>query len=189
VIERLGKPATIRTYHGSTYLMYPNKCGKKCGIQDIVILDHDVVVDAVFRSPERHYTGTSSSPVSTLPNSRSQKNQTLAMPGAPAAQATAAERVTPGSLHAPADSSNTSTSSSPADSASSSASQAPQDSARSSTSRPPAESTPASEPTTPPQYGKPSPTPPPSDSSRTSTSHPPVDNSSSSTSHPPKPPK
>lgn len=187
VIERLGKPATVRTYQGSTYLMYSNKCGKKCGMQDIVILDHDVVVDAVFRSPDRHYTGTSSSPVSTLPNSRSQKNQTLAMPAAPAAQPTAAERVTPGRLHTPADSASTSTSSSPADSASTSTSHAPQDSARTSTSRPPADSAPTRAATTPPPYGKPSPTPPPSDSSRTSTSHPPVDNSSSSTSHPPKP--
>jgi len=189
VIERLGKPATIRTFQGSTYLLYPNKCGKKCGMQDLVILDHDVVIDAVFRSPDRHYTGTSSSPVSTLPNSRSQRNQTLAMPGAPAAQPTAAERVTPGTLHSPADSANTSTSSAPADSASSSTSQAPQDSSRSSMSRPPAESAPTPAATAPPPYGKPSPTPPPSDSSRTSTSHPPADNSSSSTSHPPKPPQ
>lgn len=189
VIERLGKPATIRTYQGSTYLLYPNKCGKKCGMQDLVILDHDVVVDAVFRSPDRHYTGTSSSPVSTLPNSRSQKNQTLAMPGAPAAQPTAAERVTPGTLHAPADSANTSTGSAPADSASSSTSHAPQDSAQSTMSRPPAQSAPPSAAPAAPPYGKPSSTPPPSDSSRTSTSHPPVDNSSSSTSHPPKPQK
>ena len=70
VIERLGKPATVRTYQGTTYLMYSNKCAKKCGMQDLVILEHDSVVDAVLRSPDRHYTGTSSSPEATAPNSR-----------------------------------------------------------------------------------------------------------------------
>jgi hypothetical protein len=187
VIERLGKPATVRDYQGSTYLMYSNNCGKKCGMQDIVILDHDVVVDAVFRSPDRHYTGTSSSPASTLPNSRSQKNQTLSMPEPPAAQPTAAERVTPGRMHAPADSANSSMSHAPADSAVTSTSRAPEDSSRTSTSHPPADSAPIQPAPVP--YGKPSPTPPPADSSRTLTSHPPADNATSSTSHPPKPRK
>jgi hypothetical protein len=184
VIERLGKPATVRTYQGSTYLMYSNKCGKKCGMQDIVILDHDVVVDAVFRSPDRHFTGTSSSPDATAPNSRSQRNQPLAVPPA---QPTAAERVTPGHSHAPGDSANTSTSHAPSDSALTSTSRPPQDSARSSTSRPPADSAPIHPGPVP--YGQPSPTPPPADSAETSTSHPPADNAVSSTSHPPKPPK
>jgi hypothetical protein len=134
VIERLGKPATIRTYQGSTYLMYSNKCGKKCGMQDIVILDHDVVVDAVFRSPDRHYTGTSSSPDATAPNSRSQRNQPLAVPPA---EPTAAERVAPANPHAPADSALTGTSQPPADSAATSTSHPPADSAASSTSHPP----------------------------------------------------
>ena len=184
VIERLGKPATVRTYQGSTYLLYSNKCGKKCGMQDLVILDHDVVVDAVFRSPDRHYSGASSSPSATAPNARTQRNQTLAVPDT---QPTAAERVVPGVRQAPADSATTSTSHAPADSASSSTSVAPQDSARSSMSRPPADSAPVRTQAAPVPYGKPSPTPPPADSSRTATSHPPVDNSSSSTSHPPKP--
>ena len=116
VIERLGKPATIRTYQGSTYLMYSNKCGKKCGMQDLVILEHDSVVDAVLRSPDRHYTGTSSSPEATAPNARSQRNQ---------------------SLHVPSDSSATSTSHVPADSANTSTSHAPADSDSTSTSHPP----------------------------------------------------
>jgi len=178
VIERLGKPNTARTYQGTTYLLYSNKCGKKCGMQDLVILDHDVVVDAVFRSPDRHYTGTSSSPVATLPNSRSARNQTLAIPGAPpaVAQPTAAERVTPGVKQEPADSTSTSTS------------RPPQDSATTSTSRPPAENA-APAATAPVPYGKPSTTPPPADSSKTPTSHPPAENASSNTSHPPKPPK
>ncbi|HEY2898481.1 MAG TPA: outer membrane protein assembly factor BamE [Gemmatimonadaceae bacterium] len=176
VIERLGTPATIRTYQGSTYLMYSNKCGKKCGMQDLVILEHDSVVDAVLRSPDRHYTGTSSSPEATAPNARSQRNQSLAVPAAPAAQPTAAERVAPGTLHQPADSATTSTSRTP-------------DDAQTSTSRAPADSAPTRAATAPVPYGKPSPTPPPADSSRTLTSHPPADNASSSTSHPPKPPK
>jgi hypothetical protein len=184
VIERLGKPATVRTYQGSTYLMYSNKCGKKCGMQDIVILDHDVVVDAVFRSPDRHYTGTSSSPDATAPNSRTQRNQPLDVPPA---QPTAAERVVPGHSRAPADSSNTSTSHAPVDSAHTSTSFPPHDSARTSTSYPPADSAPIHPHPVP--YGQPSPTPPPADSAATSTSHPPADNANSSTSHPPKPPK
>jgi hypothetical protein len=174
VIERLGKPATVRTYQGSTYLMYSNKCGKKCGMQDIVILDHDVVVDAVFRSPDRHYTGASSSPDATKPNSRSQRNQPLAVPSA---EPTAVERVLPGTSHVPADSANTSTS------------YAPHDSSRTSTSYPPADSAPIRPPSAPVPYGKTSPTPPPADNSTSSMSHPPADSAASSTSHPPKPPK
>jgi hypothetical protein len=174
VIERLGKPATVRTYQGSTYLMYSNKCGKKCGMQDIVILDHDVVVDAVLRSPDRHYTGTSSSPDATAPNSRAQRNQPLAVPPA---QPSAAERVAPGTPHVPADSASTSTS------------RPPTDSARSSTSYPPADSAPIRPSTTPVPYGKPSSTPPPADSAASSMSHPPAANAASSTSHPPTPPK
>jgi hypothetical protein len=164
--------------------MYSNKCGKKCGMQDIVILDHDVVVDAVFRSPDRHYTGTSSSPDATAPNSRTQRNQPLDVPPA---QPIAAERVVPGHSRAPADSANTSTSHAPADSAHTSTSYPPHDSARTSTSYPPADSAPIHPRPVP--YGQPSPTPPPADSASTSTSHPPADNANSSTSHPPKPPK
>ena len=166
VIERLGKPATVRNYQGSTYLMYSNNCGKTCGMQDIVILDHDVVVDAVFRSPNRHYSGTSSSPVATKANSRTQRNQSLAVPEQSPG---AAERVIPSTTHVPVDSVKTSTS------------RPPMDSARTSTSRPPADSA--------MPYGKPPTTPPPADSANSSTSHAPPDNATSSTSHPPKPPQ
>lgn len=186
VIERLGKPATVRKYQGSTYLMYSNSCGKTCGMQDIVILDHDVVVDAVFRSPNRHYTGTSSSPEATRANSRTQRNQPLAVP---AAQPGAAEIVTPGTNHVPADSAKTSTSHLLADSAKTSTSRPPMDSAASATSRPPADNPAPPAAAGPVPYGKPPATPPPADSANTTTSHPPVDNSTSSTSHPPKPPQ
>jgi hypothetical protein len=176
VIERLGKPATVRNYQGSTYLMYSNNCGKTCGMQDIVILDHDVVVDAVFRSPNRHYTGTSSSPEATKANSRTQRNQSLAVPAPSAGKA---EVVAPSMRHVPADSAMTSTS------------RPPVDSARSSMARPPADSAMAAPPVGggPPTYGKPPTTPPPADSANSSTSHAPPDNATSSTSHPPKPPQ
>jgi hypothetical protein len=174
VIEKLGKPATVRNYQGSTYLMYSNKCGKTCGMQDIVILDHDVVVDAVFRSPNRHYTGTSSSPEATKANSRTQRNQSLAVPDA---VPTAAERVAPSMTHAPADSASTLTS------------HAPADSARTPTSSPPADSAPMQQANPQVPYGKPPTTPPPADSAASMMSHPPVDNSASSNAHPPKPPK
>ncbi len=62
VVGRLGQPLSSRSYDGYTYLFYRNGCEKKCGMNDIVVLDSGKVVDAVFRSSKRHYSGTSSSP-------------------------------------------------------------------------------------------------------------------------------
>lgn len=62
VAERLGAPAAVRTSGNFTYLFYKNGCVKECGIDDLVILESDGVIDAVFRSPSRRYTGVSSSP-------------------------------------------------------------------------------------------------------------------------------
>ena len=62
VIAALGEPATARTVGDDTYLFYTNACGRKCGMNDLVVLHADSVADAIFRSPSRHYTGTSSSP-------------------------------------------------------------------------------------------------------------------------------
>lgn len=62
VVERLGQPLTVRTYGSFTYLLYKNNCEKRCGMSDLVVLDSDKVVDAVFRSSARKYAGTSSSP-------------------------------------------------------------------------------------------------------------------------------
>ena len=62
VVAKLGKPLSSRTYDGYTYLFYRNGCEKKCGMNDLVVLDSGKVVDAVFRSANRHYSGTSSSP-------------------------------------------------------------------------------------------------------------------------------
>ena len=64
VIQALGKPATKRSVGERTYMFYANSCGRNCGMNDLVILSRDSVVDAIFRSPDRHYTGTSSSPES-----------------------------------------------------------------------------------------------------------------------------
>jgi len=67
VISALGQPATSRTVGEDTYLFYVNACGKRCGMNDLVILHADSVSDAIFRSPDRHYTGKSSSPTAIPP--------------------------------------------------------------------------------------------------------------------------
>jgi hypothetical protein len=67
VVTALGQPATARTVSDYTYLFYTNACGKRCGMNDLVVLHGDSVVDAIFRSPTRHYTGTSSSPAPIAP--------------------------------------------------------------------------------------------------------------------------
>lgn len=58
----LGAPITMRTAKEYRYLFYRNECGRACGIHDVVILRSDSVVDAIFRSASRRYTGRSSSP-------------------------------------------------------------------------------------------------------------------------------
>jgi hypothetical protein len=62
VVSRLGEPISSRTYREHTYMLYRNGCEQKCGMNDLVVLDSGRVVDAVFRSGARHYSGTSSSP-------------------------------------------------------------------------------------------------------------------------------
>ena len=60
-------------------LVYPehtkiaNACGRSCGMNDLVILRRDSVVDAIFRSPNRHYTGQSSSPQEARPQVSARK--------------------------------------------------------------------------------------------------------------------
>jgi len=63
VVAALGRPSTERTVGEFKYLFYVNACGKRCGMNDLVVLRRDSVVDAIFRSSTRHYTGTSSSPM------------------------------------------------------------------------------------------------------------------------------
>jgi hypothetical protein len=62
VVAALGAPTTERTVGEFRYLFYANACGKRCGMNDLVVLRNDSVVDAIFRSSTRRYTGTSSSP-------------------------------------------------------------------------------------------------------------------------------
>src|SRR6478672_9214431 len=62
VVATIGQPLSTRSYQGFTYLLYKNGCEKKCGMNDLVVLDSGKVVDAVFRSPSRWYSGKSSSP-------------------------------------------------------------------------------------------------------------------------------
>jgi hypothetical protein len=62
VVAALGEPSTVRSAAEFTYLFYRNSCGKECGMNDLVILRGDSVVDGIFRSPSRHYSGKSSSP-------------------------------------------------------------------------------------------------------------------------------
>ena len=62
VVARLGAPAVERTTGDATFLFFKNDCHRICGMNDIVVLDKGVVVDAVFRSAKRRYSGTSSSP-------------------------------------------------------------------------------------------------------------------------------
>jgi hypothetical protein len=62
VVAKLGKPATERSSGAFTYLFYSNGSERKVGMNDLVLLEGNKVVDAVFRSTARHYSGTSSSP-------------------------------------------------------------------------------------------------------------------------------
>lgn len=62
VVARLGAPAIERSTGDATFLFFKNGCERTCGMNDVVVLDKGVVVDAVLRSAQRRYSGTSSSP-------------------------------------------------------------------------------------------------------------------------------
>ena len=62
VVERLGEPDATRSAGDFKYLFYRNGCIRQCGMDDVVILQKDSVVDAMFRSADRTYSGKSSSP-------------------------------------------------------------------------------------------------------------------------------
>ncbi|MDQ2665407.1 MAG: outer membrane protein assembly factor BamE [Gemmatimonadota bacterium] len=80
VISSLGQPVTARTVGEDTYLFYANTCGKRCGMNDLVILHADGVSDAIFRSPDRHYTGKSSSPAAISGRTASREKPTPSEP-------------------------------------------------------------------------------------------------------------
>ncbi len=48
VVAKLGQPLSTRSFQSFTYLFYRNGCEKKCGMNDLVVLDSGKVVDAVF---------------------------------------------------------------------------------------------------------------------------------------------
>lgn len=66
VVERLGKPIGERATGSYIYLFYRNGCEQRCGMSDVVILENDAVVDAIFRSARR-FSGSSTSPAGVTP--------------------------------------------------------------------------------------------------------------------------
>ena len=87
VIERLGKPWAERTSGAFTYLFYSNGRERAVGMSDLVILQNDAVVDAIFRSEARQYTGASSSPEGKMPQNSAPAGERLAIPVSSPAQA------------------------------------------------------------------------------------------------------
>ncbi|HUF27250.1 MAG TPA: hypothetical protein VMM18_09760 [Gemmatimonadaceae bacterium] len=67
VIQALGSPAAERSAGDFTYLFFQNGCERECGMSDLVTLERDSVVDAIFRASWRRYSGVSSSPVPRRP--------------------------------------------------------------------------------------------------------------------------
>jgi hypothetical protein len=82
VIERLGAPHTERSAGPYTYLFYQNGVEYEAGMSDLVILQNDSVVDAIFRSG-RQYTGKSSSPEGVAPANSAPTGERLTMPVSP----------------------------------------------------------------------------------------------------------
>jgi hypothetical protein len=79
VIERLGAPHTERSSGAYTYLFYQNGVEYEAGMSDLVILQNDAVVDAIFRSG-REYTGRSSSPQGAVPANSAPSGERLTVP-------------------------------------------------------------------------------------------------------------
>ena len=104
VIEHLGQPQSASKKDSSLFLYYKNGCEKTCGMLDLVILINDKVVDAIFRDPNRHYTGQSSSPMALTPaEARKASNKPAApLKVAPDTTAPAKAEVVPAPPAAPA---------------------------------------------------------------------------------------
>lgn len=122
VVAALGTPSTVRTAGAFTYLFYTNHCGRACGMNDVVILRRDSVSDAIFRSPDRRYIGTSSSPEQSPPERSARPAPRAAKPmtirkhdsaatkpaGTPPATSAAATAATPTQMKPPAKAHDTS---------------------------------------------------------------------------------
>jgi hypothetical protein len=92
VFARLGTPNGESHFGSFTYLFYENGCVVKCGIDDVVVLEKDIVTDAVFRSPKRSFTGVSSPPVALPAVSAGQ------VPPTPLRAATSEDSAHPGGI-------------------------------------------------------------------------------------------
>ena len=86
VIERLGVPAAERVSGAYTYLFYQNGREYTVGMSDLVILQNNAVVDAIFRSAAREYTGRSSSPEGVMPANSAAGGERLGVPVSNASQ-------------------------------------------------------------------------------------------------------
>jgi hypothetical protein len=104
VVERLGAPDASRIAGDFKYLFYHNGCIRQCGMDDVVILQKDSVVDAMFRS-DRSYSGKSSSPraipadvaARTRPGARDVPSGEVLQAGAPQADTSAKHETKPDS--------------------------------------------------------------------------------------------
>jgi len=67
VRARWGDPLATRTANDWTYLFYRNRHERRVGFEDVVLLQHGQVMDAIVRSPDHVYTGVSSSPEGRMP--------------------------------------------------------------------------------------------------------------------------
>ncbi len=67
VRARWGEPLAVRTVNDWTYLFYDNQREHRVGFEDVVLLQHGQVMDAIVRSPDHVYAGVSSSPEGRVP--------------------------------------------------------------------------------------------------------------------------
>ena len=67
VRARWGEPVAVRRVNDWTYLFYQNGQERELGYYDTVFLQSGQVVDAIVRTAEHVYLGTSSSPQGRVP--------------------------------------------------------------------------------------------------------------------------
>jgi len=67
VRARWGDPLAERTANDWTYMFYRNRREHRVGFEDVVMLQHGQVMDAIVRSPDHVYAGVSSSPEGRTP--------------------------------------------------------------------------------------------------------------------------
>jgi len=67
VEARWGQPLATRTANDWTYMYFRNRRERRVGYEDVVLLQHGQVMDAIVRSPDHVYAGVSSSPEGRAP--------------------------------------------------------------------------------------------------------------------------